>query len=104
MSETAITYVAPSFEWTDDCQGKKDYDGPLLSVSTRYWPPSYSRDGQHSASASILWGDPATEYTTIAEHEFFGDTLDEVKQFVEAWVAEQSRVMFDRIMRAGVEW
>ena len=28
----------PCAEWTDDCQGKKDYDGPLLSISTRYWP------------------------------------------------------------------
>jgi hypothetical protein len=25
--------------WTDDCQGKKDYDGPILWLSTRYWPP-----------------------------------------------------------------
>ena len=27
-----------SAKWTNDCQGKKDYDGPILEVSTRYWP------------------------------------------------------------------
>lgn len=25
-------------KWTPDCQGKKDYDGQILSISTRYWP------------------------------------------------------------------
>ena len=25
-------------KWTDDCQGKKDYDGKILCLSTRYWP------------------------------------------------------------------
>jgi hypothetical protein len=25
-------------KWTNDCGGKKDYDGDILSVSTRYWP------------------------------------------------------------------
>lgn len=24
--------------WTDDCQGKKDYDSPIVEISTRYWP------------------------------------------------------------------
>jgi hypothetical protein len=24
--------------WTDDCQGKKDYDAPIVVISTRYWP------------------------------------------------------------------
>ena len=31
--------------WTDDCQGKKDFDGRLLSYSTRYWPASYRGSG-----------------------------------------------------------
>lgn len=101
MNDTTIAYVAPSFEWTDDCQGKKDYDGPLLSVSSRYWPPRYSSAGQHTAASSILWGNPADDYAEIARREFSADTLNDVKRLVEAWVAEQSRAMFDRIMRAG---
>lgn len=24
--------------WTDDCQGKKDCDAPIVEISTRYWP------------------------------------------------------------------
>ena len=24
--------------WTDDCCGKRDFDGPIISISTRYWP------------------------------------------------------------------
>lgn len=24
--------------WTDDCQGKKDFDGTIIDISSRYWP------------------------------------------------------------------
>ena len=30
--------MQPYAMWTDDCQGKKDYDGNMVSISTRYWP------------------------------------------------------------------
>ena len=93
----APDFLPPYFEWTDDSQGKKDYDGPLLSVSTRYWPPSYDQRGLHTARASILWGDPATSYRPLMDREFSAGSLEEIKNLVEAWVAAQAQVMFDRL-------
>ena len=99
-SATEPKFLAPSFEWTDDCQGKKDYDGRLLSVSSRYWPPSYNRDGKHTAVSSIAWGDLAEgPYVDLARREFSAESLDEVKRLVEAWVQEQSREFFAKIVR-----
>ena len=97
-NDTALSFLAPVFEWTDDCQGKKDYDGRLLSVSSRYWPPRYDSAGKHTAASSILWGDPATEYVEIARREFSADSLDDVKRLVEAWVLEQSREVFAKVV------
>lgn len=37
--------------WEDDCQGKKDYDAELVSLSTRYWP----RGGGFSAIIDGKW-------------------------------------------------
>jgi hypothetical protein len=87
--------LAPSARWTDDCQGKKDYDGRLLDISTRYWPGSYRTDGRPSAAASILirHGEPGesgySDYITWREADFDGDTEQDVRGQVEAWVAEQ---------------
>ncbi len=93
--------------WTDDCSGKKDYDAPLISLSTRYWP----RGGSHlvvhsvpgkpvkieggeerpeirpSASASILinFAEDLGLSGVLANQEFEADTPEEVKAQVEAW-------------------
>jgi len=87
--------LKPAARWTDDCQGKKDYDGRLLDISTRYWPGRYRTDGRPSASASILirHGEPDEygygNYTVWREAEFNGDTEQDVKRQVEEWVAAQ---------------
>lgn len=106
--------MTPSATWTDDCQGKKDYDGPLLSICTRYWPSAqeqaagnhvnlltpagnwvshpYESSGRPSATASIILnhGDPELQaYTTWREQDFVADTQEEVKRQVEEWVQEQ---------------
>lgn len=92
-------------EWTDDCCGKKDYDGEVLSVSTRYWPRGGSAlmldtarpdlglhhvdDGSRPSAKSslLLYGDG--DYMTLTEHEFEADTFEEVAALVEAWAQEQ---------------
>ena len=86
-------------EWTDDCSGKKDYDGDVVRVSTRYWPRGggfleFGPDGfkdndarpeiKPSAKSHILFGDE-----DLATAEFEGETEAEVKAEVEAWVAAQ---------------
>lgn len=102
--------MKPSAAWTDDCQGKKDYDGELLSISTRYWPGSreqadgghwnaiegghfvtrpYRSDGKPHASAKILLmhGDQDMgDYVVWRAQEFVADTPEEVKALVEEWV------------------
>lgn len=87
--------------WTPDCQGKWDYDGPVVRVSSRYWPRgggfhSFSREAgwqgnearpelRPSASSSILlFGEEVVESST-----FEGETEAEVKAQVEAWVEAQ---------------
>lgn len=98
----------PGLEWTPDCQGKWDYDGALVRVSTRYWPRgggfhTFSREEgwrgnetrpeikPHAHSAIILgdYDGSGNDGREIAEAEFTGETEAEVKAAVERWVAEQ---------------
>lgn len=105
----------PHAEWTDDCQGKKDFDGSFLSISTRYWPGeasgegpmivnstpgqppkistgSYGRHPSASASIHINHAD-GWEYTTLIEKKFEAPTEAEVKALVERWVRVTCRDM-----------
>ena len=99
-----------SATWTDDCQGKKDYDGDILSISTRYWPgpagggtmafdtgtgevSTIPYGPKPSAKSSLIlryWHEKGYEdYETLIEREFEGDTFEDVKAQVEAWAQEQ---------------
>ena len=108
---TDIEKLTPCCKWTDDCQGKKDYDGRLISISTRYWPSGGGfhilRDGDFklstdpeilpSAHASIHLnhGEPDDDghgdYAVLAEKEFEATTQEEVQRQVETWVLQQFR-------------
>ena len=102
--------IEPCAMWTDDCQGKKDYDGRLLSISTRYWPEGggamtvdtatgvignlpYGPKPSAVASIDFNFGKPDTygfgDYVTWKEQRFEADTEAEVKAQVEAWVREK---------------
>lgn len=88
-------------KWKPDCQGKQDYDAPILEISTRYWPRgggfhvldrgewqgNESRpEIKPSAHASLLInGGPEA----LAELEVEADTEAEVKVAVERWAQEQ---------------
>jgi hypothetical protein len=92
-------------KWTPDCQGKWDYDGDLVRVSTRYWPrggsahiyqggqfvsDQHSPERQHikpSANSTIYVGEDFDD--VWREKDFTGETEAEVKAAVEQWVAEQ---------------
>ncbi len=94
--------LRPAAGWTDDCQGKKDYDGPLLSISTRYWPgppggPFGSPYGPTpSARSSILLRLAGEDnYLTWRDAKFEASTEAEVKAQVEAWVREQLRAVVE---------
>lgn len=98
--------------WTPDCQGKWDFDGPVISVSTRLWPRGggYSMftpgagweenadrpDVRPSAHCSIVLNKLEGDYETLVEAHFGADTEQAVKAQVEAWVD----AMCARIVRA----
>jgi len=112
--------LTPCAQWTDDCQGKKDYDGRLLSISTRYWPgPGSSgtmvvnaQPGQAAVITTAPYGTRPSATATIClnhgapdhygygdslvwrEKDFEADTEAEVKALVEAWVQER----FDEVV------
>ena len=109
--------LTPCAKWTNDCQGKKDYDGRLISISARYWPAgggmhiydtAHPELGLHesvdttikpSANASIVlnFGEPDEygygDYMDLCEQEFTADTEAEVKAQVEKWAQDK----FDKI-------
>lgn len=92
-------------QWTDDCQGKKNYDGPMLDISTRYWPGSYQANAHPSAHAAIVIriGDSSfpdePDYKTWREVEFDAPTEPEVRALVEEWVAAQYSDVLELLAR-----
>ena len=108
---------APAW-WTDDCQGKKDYDGNAVVISTRYWPrsggfsdfvvqdgvlvplPPTDRPASATAHIYLQWrhsDDPEDyRFEPMIERSFEGETFEEVRDSVEPWVQEQ----YERIVRA----
>jgi len=93
-------------EWRDDCSGKKDYDGHILSISTRYWPAGGGfllvdnrpqgvviQEGvcgimPSAGSSLIIRGNDETSIC-LTKQEFEGDTFAEIAVQVEAWAQEQ---------------
>lgn len=96
-----LDLLTPHAAWTPDCGGKQDYDGEIISVSTRYWPASKSSDNRPSAHAAIHlntgpvtvhWPGPRYDggnYRVWREHHFTASTETRVKEMVEAWVTTQ---------------
>ena len=95
--------MKPDIIWTDDCQGKKDYDGALVEVSTRYWPRGGGmfivNNGKimgnetrpkikPSARSQIILSSSGDGLPLMWE-EFEADTEEEVKAQVEKWVEER---------------
>ena len=94
-------------EWTDDCQGKKDYDGDILSISTRYWPArgrwlqldTRTPDkGLHevndsripaTAHCSLLLRGKGEDSVELVDKRFEGASFEEISGQVEAWAQEQ---------------
>lgn len=94
------TSYEPEIKWTNDCQGKKDYDGEFISVSTRYYPGTYQANRLCSASSQI--GIPVEGLLTVLAHkEFEAKTEQEVKLLVESWVRMQTREIIFNLYLCG---
>lgn len=88
-------YTTPAI-WSDDCQGKKDYDGNVVMLNTRYWPSSYQSNGNCSAHSdvSIQYGEvDKNRYNgktiKLCEGKFEAPTQQEVQHMVEQWAQGQ---------------
>ena len=95
-------------KWTPDCQGKWDFDGDIVCLTTRYWPRG---GGCHTFSVGAWAGNESrptikphahaeivfhTEYDvasrigeTLIEARFEGEDETEVKSMVERWAEAQ---------------
>ena len=76
--------------WKPDCQGKWDFDFPLVRVSSRYWP-------DFTATSSIMFGDKEIIHT---DDYIRGESEAEVKFKVEQWVNEHAKVVIEHVMSA----
>jgi len=73
-------------QWTKDCQGKQDFDFPVVYVSTRYYP-------DHTAKPSIYLGDKLIAGLPDGEC-ITGETETECKYKAEEWIRrEVSKIM-----------
>lgn len=68
-------------EWRFDCGFKLDYDGPLIHVSSRFYPPAQFYGPTWDGSVKIIMGDDILD-----TREFDCKTLDELRTQVEAYV------------------
>jgi len=88
-------------DWTDDCNGKKDYDGELVCISTRFWPSNYQKNGSCSAKCHVMMmdgGRSGESKDLIAQH-FEGDSFDSVSSQVEEWAQTQADRVYKAILK-----
>lgn len=78
--------------WKFDCGFKLDFDGGLLDVSSRFYPPKDGYGPKWDGKLVItLAGD------MLVVQEFECDTLDQLKAEVEAYVEAYTRKVWDAI-------
>lgn len=79
-------------EWKWDCGFKLDFDGSLLRVSSRFYPPYKNLGNWWEGYVTILFLDDE-----ILNKEFKHDTLEELKNDVEKFVDHYKSIVKSRI-------
>lgn len=80
--------------WSFDCGFKLDYDGPLLSVNSRFYPPKTHYGATWDGTVTILMIGEA-----IDEKKFDCQTLEELKTEAEEYVktfSEKIKKLFEK--------
>ncbi len=67
--------------WRWDCHFKLDYDGPLLQILSRFYPPAKYHGPKWGGTCYLRFGEE-----TITTQGFTCGSLDELKKQVEAYV------------------
>lgn len=116
------TTYKPYAMWTNDCQGKKDFDGPIISISSRYWPRgggiSVLRPGsieletnadqtiRPSAKSSVILhigpreeDDGGGDSVDLCSEDFEAETQEEVQAMVEAWADRKANEVADILLK-----
>jgi len=83
-------YAEP--EWRFDCNFKLDFDGALLRISSRFYPPHYNIGDWWEGNVSVLFLDKE-----ILRKYFKCDTLDELKSEVEKFTSDYGKTISNLI-------
>ncbi len=78
--ESSGNWEGPEWEW--DCGFKLDYDGPILRISSRFYPPK--------THYGKTWDGTVTVYCLdkeIEKKKFDCDTLDELRGQVKKYIS-----------------
>jgi hypothetical protein len=67
--------------WSFDCNFKLDFDGSLISVSSRFYPPSYNNNRGWEGKVDLYCGN-----AKISTKDFFEGSLDTLRGSVEAYI------------------
>jgi hypothetical protein len=78
-----------SIRWRFDCGFKLDYDGPLLSISSRFYPPYPHYGPLWSGTIHVLLAN-----VEVARSDVSSETLDGLKEKVDAFVGEIERRVY----------
>lgn len=81
----------PKWKW--DCGFKLDFDGSLLSISSRFYPPHKNIGNFWEGTVQVYFLDDE-----ILRKEFKTDTLDELKVEVEKFVKHYAGAIKGRIV------
>ena len=81
MNEGKDEYDQPNWKW--DCGFKLDFDGPLIDVCSRFYPPKTHQGSTWDGSVTIsIFG------KTIEEKSFDCENLQELNNQVEKYVQD----------------
>lgn len=79
-------------KWDFDCSFKLDFDGSLLTVSSRFYPPHKNTGDHWSGKMRIYFLNER-----LIEKEFKSDTLDQLKIEVEGFLKKYTEVIRKQI-------
>lgn len=83
-------YDEPKWNW--DCGFKLDFDGSLLRVSSRFYPPHKNKGNWWEGAVTVVFLDEE-----IMRKEFKCDTLDELKDEVEKFKNHYAKAIRTRM-------
>lgn len=76
-------YGEPKWRW--DCGFKLDFDGPLVDVSSRFYPPKTHYGSKWNGTVDVrVMGEE------VSRKDFEEDTLEDLRKAVEAYAQEQA--------------